>query len=581
MDRRLAAIVLADVVGYSRLMEADEAGTLEALKKRRAEILIPLVEGHKGRIVKLMGDGILMEFTSAVTAVRCAVELQAAMATANVSLAENERIVFRVGISLGDVVVEGSDIYGDGVNIAARLEAIADPGGICVSDTIHRQVQGKVELRFDDLGERSLKNIATPVRVYRLRGEDAQAKVPPVLALPDRPSIAVLPFQNMSGDPEQDYFAEGIVEDIITALSRIRWLFVIARNSSHTYKGRSVDIRQVGRELGVRYVLEGSVRKAGNRVRITGQLIDASSAAHLWADRYDGQMEDVFDLQDKITASVVAAIAPKMELAEIDRSRRKPTENLDAYDHYLRGMASVHLWTEQSNRDALDHFYKAIELDPKFAAAYGLAARCYSQRKAGGWTVDLAGETAEAARLARHAVEFGRDDAVALCTAGIAQAYLVGDLEEGNALTELALAQNPNFAWAWVCSGWVKLWRGEIEAAMERLTHAIRMSPNDPSMFVMHDAMASAYFCAERYPEALQWATKALRSNEFLLTECLAAASGVHLGRLEEARERVKRLLKTRPLLHISDLKAKFPEFSRPEVFARFADGLRRAGLPD
>src|SRR5439155_24515559 len=221
----------------------------------------------------------------------------------------------------------------------------ADPGGICVSDTIHRQVQGKVELRFDDLGELSLKNIATPVRVYRLRGEDAQAKVPPVLALPDRPSIAVLPFQNMSGDPEQDYFAEGIVEDIITALSRIRWLFVIARNSSHTYKGRSVDIRQVGRELGVRYVLEGSVRKAGNRVRITGQLIDASSAAHLWADRYDGQMEDVFDLQDKITASVVAAIAPKMELAEIDRSRRKPTENLDAYDHYLRGMASVHLWT--------------------------------------------------------------------------------------------------------------------------------------------------------------------------------------------------------------------------------------------
>jgi TolB-like protein/Tfp pilus assembly protein PilF len=540
-----------------------------------------LVESHKGRIVKLMGDGILMEFTSAVSAVRCAVELQSAMASANASLSENKRIVFRVGISLGDVMVEGSDIYGDGVNIAARLEAIADPGGICVSDTIHRQVQGKVDFRFDDLGERSLKNIATPVRVYRLRGEGTQAKAPPVLALPDRPSIAVLPFQNMSGDPEQDYFAEGIVEDIITALSRIRWLFVIARNSSHTYKGRSVDIRQVGRELGVRYVLEGSVRKAGNRLRITGQLIDASSGAHLWADRYDGQMEDVFDLQDKITGSVVAVIAPKMELAEIDRSRRKPTENLDAYDHYLRGMASVHLWTEQSNREALAHFYKAIELDPKFAAAYGLAARCYSQRKAGGWTVDLARETAEAARLARHAVEFGSDDAVALCTAGIAQAYLVGNLEEGHALTELALAQNPNFAWAWVCSGWVKLWRGEIDAAMERLTHAIRMSPNDPSMFVMHDAMASAYFCAGRYPEALQWATKALRSSEFLLTECLAAAAGVHLGRLEEARERVARLLKTYPSLRISGLKAQFPEFNHADAFARFAEGLRKAGLPD
>ncbi len=581
MDRRLAAIVLADVVGYSRLVEADETGTLKALQKRRAEILQPLVEHHKGRIVKLMGDGILMEFASAVSAVRCAVELQLAMATANASLSENERIIFRVGISLGDVVVEGGDIYGDGVNIAARLEAIADPGGICVSDTIHRQVQGKIDLRFDDLGERSLKNIATPVRVYRLRGGDAQAKTPPVLALPDRPSIAVLPFQNMSGDPEQDYFAEGIVEDIITALSRIRWLFVIARNSSHTYKGRSVDIRQVGRELGVRYVLEGSVRKAGNRLRITGQLIDASSGSHLWADRYDGPMEDVFDLQDKITASVVAIIAPKMEIAEIDRSRRKPTGNLDAYDHYLRGLANVHLWTEQSNGDALAHFYKAIELDPKFAAAYGLAARCYSQRKAGGWTVDLAQETSEAARLARHAVEFGSDDAVALCTAGIAQAYLVGDLEEGHALTELALAQNPNFAWAWACSGWVKLWRGEIDAAIERLTHAIRISPNDPSMFAMNDAMASAYFCAGRYPEALQWATKALRSSEFLLTQCLAAASGVHLGRVEEAHDRVARLLKTYPTLRISELKAQFPEFNHADAFARFAEALRKAGLPD
>jgi TolB-like protein/Tfp pilus assembly protein PilF len=583
MDRRLAAIVLADVVGYSRLMEADEAGTLDALKSRRAEIILPLVELHKGRVVKLMGDGILMEFTSAVSAVRCAVELQAAMAAANASLPEDEKIVLRVGISLGDVVVEGSDIYGDGVNIAARLEAIADPGGICVSDTIHRQVEGKVDLRFDDLGERSLKNIAIPVRVYRLLGEDGQAKAPPTLALPDRPSIAVLPFQNMSGDPEQDYFADGIVEDIITALSRVRWLFVIARNSSQIYKGRSVDIRQVGRELGVRYVLEGSVRKAANRVRITGQLVDASSAAHLWADRYDGQMEDVFDLQDKVTASVVGAIAPKMEVAEIDRSRRKPTENLDAYDHYLRGMANVHLWTEAANRDALAHFYKAIELDPKYGAAYGLAARCYSQRKAGGWTVDLARETAEAARLARHAVEFGRDDAVALCTAGIAQGYLVGDLDEGNALTELALTQNPNFAWAWACSGWMKLWRGEVDAAIERLTHAIRMSPNDPSMFVMYDAMASAYFCAERYPEALQWSTKALRSgnNEFLLTECLAAAAGVHLGRLEEARDRVTRLIKTYPALTISELKAKFPEYHRPEVFARFADGMRQAGLPD
>jgi adenylate cyclase len=578
MDRRLAAIVIADVVGYSSLMEADEAGTLAALTKLRAEILQPLVANHKGRIVKLMGDGILLEFASAVSAVRCAVELQSATALANAA-AKHGPILLRIGINLGDVVVEGDDILGDGVNIAARLEAMAEPGGICISDAIHRQIHGKVHVPADDLGEQSLKNIATPVRVYRIRGRSPPAQSN--LALPDRPSIAVLPFQNMSGDIEQDYFADGIVEEIITALSRMRWLFVIARNSSFAYKGRAVDIKQVGRELGVRYVLEGSVRKSGNRLRITGQLIDTTTAAHLWADRFDGQLEDVFNLQDRITGSVVGAISPKLEEAELERSRRKPTDNLDAYDHYLRAMANVHLWTQQGNRDALSHFYKAIELDPKFAAAYGMAARCYSQRKAMGWMTDAAHDVPEAARLVRHAVEFGADDALALSAAGVALAFVVGDYAEGDALTELALTHNPNLAWAWWFSGWTKLWIGEFETAVERVKQAMRLSPNDPQAFIMYDAMASAHFCLGRYPEALQWAMKVLRGRSLPLTEYIAAASSAHTGRLEEARGRVAHLLRANPLLRISDLREIYPELRRPEDFARLADGLRQAGMPD
>jgi TolB-like protein/class 3 adenylate cyclase/Tfp pilus assembly protein PilF len=581
MDRRLAAIVLADVAGYSRLMEADEAGTVTTLNKHRTEILKPLVATHKGRIVKLMGDGILLEFASAVSAIRCAAELQQAFAAANEHVPEPRRVVLRIGINLGDVVVEGDDIYGDGVNIAARLEAMAEPGGICVSDSLYRQIHGKVDFQFDDLGEKALKNIAGPIRVYRLRRIGAPAQQRPVPSLPDRPSIAVLPFDNMSGDPEQDYFADGIVEDVITALSRIRWLFVIARNSSFAYKGRAVDIKQIGRELGVRYVLEGSVRKSGNRVRITGQLIEAATAAHLWADRFDGQMEDVFDLQDKITSSVVVAVAPKLEQVEIERARRKPTENLDAYDHYLRGMASVHLWTKEGNADALDHFYKAIEIDPKYASAYGLAARCYSQRKAAGWNVDAAWDAAETARLVKRAVELGPDDALALCTSGLALSYVIGDAEEGDALTSKALAHNPNLAWAWLFSGWTKLWIGEFETALERLNQALRLSPNDPQIFLIYDAMCALQFCVGRYEESLNWATKALRGRTLPLVEYMAVACAAHLGREEEAHQRLERIVMADPSLRISRMREKFPELRRPEDFDRLAEGLRKAGLPD
>ena len=398
MKRRLAAILMTDVVGYSRLMEADEAGTLAALKERRRTILEPTVRDHGGRVVKVMGDGALIEFGSAVAAVAAALDLQHAMSEADVAAPAGRTIKLRIGVNLGDVIGEGGDIYGEGVNIAARLEVLAEPGGICIAANVHDEVRGKLAAAFVDLGEQQVKNLTRPVRAYRVRAAGAIGDAPPARplpSLPDKPSIAVLPFQNMSGDADQEYFADGMVEDIITELARLRWLFVIARNSSFTYKGRAVDVKQVGRELGVRYVLEGSVRRAGSRVRITGQLIDAATGAHLWADHFDGEFADVFDLQDRVTASVVGVIAPRLEQAEIERAKRKPTESLDAYDYFLRGMAAFHRFSPSANTEALAQFAKAVELDPDYAAAYAMAARCYLQRKGFGWVVDRVLEIAE------------------------------------------------------------------------------------------------------------------------------------------------------------------------------------------
>jgi TolB-like protein len=402
------------------------------------------------------------------------------------------------------------------------------------------------------------------------------------IALPDRPSIAVLPFANMSGDPEQDYFADGIAEEIITALSRMRLLFVIARNSSFAYKGRDVDVRQIGRELGVRYVLEGSVRKGSNRLRVTGQLVEAVSGVHLWADRFEGELEDIFDLQDRVTESVVGAIAPRIGQAEIDRARRKPTDNLDAYDYFLRGMANVHRWTRAANDQALRDFRCAIERDPEFASAYGLAARCYSQRKSCGWMIDRQQETAEAERLARLAADFGKDDAVALCTAGIVLGYVVGNLEDGSIFADQALALNPNLAWAWVFGGWIKIWLGEPEAAAERGSRAMRLSPNDPEvLFFMQTATAYSHFLNGRYSDALSWARAAMRQRpDVAITVCAAAASGALAGRLSEAEEAMTRLRQIEPNMRIADLPALFP-FQRPEDSTRWAEGMRKAGLPD
>jgi TolB-like protein/Tfp pilus assembly protein PilF len=582
IERRLAAILAADVAGYSRLMGADEEGTLAQLKAHRSALVDPKITEHRGRIVKTTGDGMLVEFASVVDAVRCAIEVQRGMIERNAEVPQDKRIEFRVGIHQGDIIIDGGDIFGDGVNVAARLEGLAEPGGICVSSRVQEDARGKLDVAFEDGGEQQLKNIDRPVRIYRVRPSGVAASSRPALPLPDKPSIAVLPFQNMSGDPEQEYFADGIVDEIITALSRFRSLFVIARNSTFTYKGRPVDVKQVGRELGVRYVLEGGVRKAANRVRIIGQLIDTTTGAHIWADRFEGGREDIFDLQDQVTASVVGAIAPKLEQAEIERAQRKPTESLDAYDHYLRGISNLY---QQTNKDAIDDalrlLQKAIELDPTFAPAYCFAAWCYALRKIQGWVTDHVRETAEAARLARRAVELSKDDAVALSTAGWVLAFIVRDLDAGVGFLDRALGSNPNLAMAWYFSGWLRVWIGKPNVAIEHLARAMRLSPLDPVIWFAQVGTAHAHFFAGRYDEASSWARMALREVPDLLPALrIAAASEACAGRLDDAKRTMARMRQVDPTRSISNLADVLGPYG-PEEFAKYAEGVRKAGLPE
>ena len=586
------AILAADVAGYSRLIGADEEGTLAQLKAFRKTLVDPTIAKHGGRIVKTTGDGMLVEFASAVDGVRCAIEVQRGLAEQNSTVPQVKRIEFRIGIHVGDVIVDDDDIFGDGVNIAARLEGIAEPGGVCISDDAQRQIRGKVDTAFEDMGPQSLKNIAEPMRAWRLRmnasGSMAAPIEPPIestqaLALPDKPSIAVLAFQNMSGDPEQEYFADGMAEDIITALSRFKALFVIARNSSFTYKARAVDVKQVGRELGVRYVLEGSVRKAANRVRITGQLVDTATGAHLWADRFDGGLGDIFDLQDQVTESVVGAIAPAVEKAEIERAKRKPTASLDAYALYLRGLARLHQFgNRQANDEALRLFNSAIELDPEFASAYGRAAFCYVIAKINGWISDTENAVAEVKKLTQRAVELGKDDAIALAAGGNALAFVVRDLGVGAGLVDRALVLNPNLAEAWNFGGWVKIWLGEPETAIERFARAMRLSPLDPWLMGMRAGTAYAHFFLGRYDEAASWAAMALQcSPDYLPGLRITAASNAMAGRPEQAHKAVARLRELNPTLRLSNFEDVFGPYRRAEDVARYEEGLRRAGLPE
>jgi TolB-like protein/class 3 adenylate cyclase len=588
VDRRLAAIFAGDVAGYSRLMGADEEGTLRQLKAHRKELVDPKITEHRGRIVKTTGDGMLVEFVSVVDAVRCAVDIQRGMAERSTGVPADKRIEFRIGINVGDIIFDGNDIFGDGVNVAARLEALADPGGIMVSGIVHDQVRDKLSFGFEDMGEQAVKNIVRPVGVHRVQLAEQVAADKSATAASkkertgsDRPSLAVLPFANMSGDAEQEYFADGITEDLITALSKLRWFFVVARNSSFTYKGKAVDVKRIARELGVRYVLEGSVRKSGNRVRITAQLIDAATGNHIWAERYDGELSDIFDLQDQVTARVVGAIAPKLEQVEIERAKRKPTESLDAYDHYLRGMANLHQWTKESSDEALRQFRMAIELDPGFASAYGMAAWGFVLRKANRWMADPAQEIAEAARLARRAVDLGADDATALSGAGYALVFVAHDLDNGSAILDRALALNPNHAGALINSGWTKAFLGEPDMAIKHVTDAMRLSPLDPTSFRTLGAVALAHFVAGRYDEASLWAEKALQERpNFLPAIRDLAASRALAGRDGEAQAAMARLREIAPAMRVSTVKEWQP-FRRPDDLARLEDGLRKAGLPE
>ena len=581
VERRLAAILAADVAGYSRLMGLDEEGTLARLKAHLRDLIDPKIAEHRGRIVKTTGDGVLVEFASVVDAVRCALDVQSGMIPRNADVAEAERIEFRIGINVGDIIAEDQDVFGDEVNIAARLEGLAVPGGICVSARVKEDVYGKLDAAFDDIGEQQLKNIAKPIRAYRLRPKSTAPErlTPP---LPDKPSIAVLPFQNMSGDPEQDYFADGIVEEITTALSRFKTLFVIARNSSFTYKHKATDARRIGTELGVRYVLEGSVRKGGNRLRITAQLIDTTTGIHLWADRFDGAIEDIFDLQDQVTTSVVGAITPSVERAEIDRALLKSTDSLAAYDHYMRGIASAYQWTREATTEALRQYYKAIELDPKFAMAYALAASCYSWQKLNGWVTDPASELAETSRLVEQATRLGQDDAQVLGWSGAALASVVGQVDEGVALIDRALRLNPNLMDAWLSSGLARSVTGEWDVAIDHFARAMRLSPFDPMLFLMQFGAGSGHFQTGRYEEAATWAAKSIGEYpKYVPAWRLAAASNGFLGRKEQAQKSVAGLLQLDPTLRLANLKDRAISFRRPGDLDGLEEGLRRAGVPE
>ena len=584
----MAAVVAADVAGFSRLMGLDEERTLADLQHARRALVDPTVAAHRGRIVKTTGDGMLAEFASAVDAARCAIEVQRAMAEQNATVPPDLRIEFRIGIHVGDIIIDDDDIFGDGVNIAARLEGMAEPGGICISDDAHRQIRGKVDIDFGDLGSQALKNIAEPMRVWQVRvgGEPTSvlAKIPApppssqLPPLPDKPSIAVLPFENMSGDREQEYFADGMVEEIITALSRFKSLFVIARNSSFAYKGKAVDIKLVGRELGVRYVLEGSVRKVGNKVRISGQLIEAATGNHIWADRFDGGLEDVFGLQDQVATSVVGLIAPRLEQAEFERTRRKPTEQLDSYDFYLRGAALLHQWS--SLTDAQAFFKKAIELDPQYAAAHAMVGWMWMARQAiNGLPLD-AGQRAEAIRHARLAARLADEDAFVLATAGHVMAYLAHEYDLGVSMVEQAIGLNPNLAIVWFSRGWVSLMCDETERAIESFDRMIRLSPLDPLRVSAWNGTSHAFFSLARYEEGCAAALKSIQFNVNAHSLGAFIINAVRAGRPGETQKAVGRLLKIQPGFRTSHVTEAYP-VRRAHRRDEIAAALRDAGLPD
>ena len=586
-QRKLAAILAADVVGYSRLAGADEDRTLARLRALRSDLIDPTIAVHGGRVVKRTGDGALVEFRSVVDAVRCAIEVQTAMVERNAGLPPERRIEFRVGIHLGDVVEESDgDLMGDGVNIAARLEGVAKPGSICLSEDAYRQVRSRLDLAISDLGETALKNIVEPIRVYALQvglaasaqlAAGAAAEPSTQLSQAERPSIAVLPFQNMSGDAEQDYFADGMVEDILTGLARIKWLFVIARNSSFAYKGKSIDVKQAGHELGVRYVLEGSVRKMANRVRVTGQLVEAETGRHIWADRYDRSLDDVFALQDELTMNVVAVIEPSLRQAEIERVKRKRPENLDAYDLVLRAMPHVYPAMPEGAAKALPFLERALEREPDYAQAHGFAAWAHEIlfARGGGHEENRLG----AVRHAHAAIAHGRDDAIALSLGGFAMGMVAHDRQAARQAFEAALALSPSCALTYIFGSVVLAMAGDTERGIEWGEHALRLSPFDPVSYGPLLAITLSRLARGEYEAAAEAAQKVFQANPYWSSaHFLLAATRAKLGQLDAAKAAAERVLELQPGFTISGTCAAFD--IHPSVATPLTEALNLAGLP-
>ncbi len=595
-QRRLAAILAADVVGYSRLMGRDESGTVARLRAIRKQQLVPLLARRGGRIVKLTGDGVLVEFSSAVDALTAAVELQQAVGEEADNQPADRAILFRMGLHLGDLIVEDDDLFGDGVNVAARLEAEAPPGGILISRTVHEAVAGRIKAGFDDLGSLLLKNIERPIQTFSVTWEGADwpwpdeaspsqvsAPAPSALAaplaLPDKPSIAVLPFDNMSGDPDQEHFADGVVEAITAALSRIRAFFVIARNSAFAYKGRPVNVREIGRDLGVAYVLEGSVQRVGSRVRITAQLIETAGAAHLWAERYDGSLDDIFDLQDRITEAVAGALQPSIRLAEIERARRKRPQDLGAYDYTMRAMPHVWLLEADAATRAIELLDKALQIDPDYPLALALTAWCWAQRSVYNWADDIQHAKAEALKLADRAASQSTDDPLILAVLGAVHTF-ARNYGVARVMLERAVALDPNAAWALSRLGWLDVYADRPDEAKVHFEKALRLSPLDPINFNNLVGLGSARAVAGDDAAAADMFIRALqeRPNALWVHRILAAAL-YGAGRLDEARASLEVVRAAYPNFSIR----KFREamvFS-PRALDHMAEQMRALGIPE
>jgi adenylate cyclase len=582
--RRLAAIVSTDVVGYSRLMGADEAGTLAALRAHRAELIDPKISAHGGRIVKTMGDGLLLEFPSVVEATLCAVEVQQGMAARNADVPTAQQLVLRIGVNLGDIIIDGDDIHGDGVNIAARLQERAEPGGICISSRVYDDVRDRLEVEFADSGLEELKNIKRPVHLWQWsansdggkRGQRPSDLPPP---LPDKPSIVVLPFDSMSADPEQEHLADGIVETITAALSRIRSFFVIARNTAYTYKGKATNVIDIGRELGVAYVLEGSIQRAGGRVRITVQLVETDGGAHVWAERYDGDIDDIFDLQDRITEQVAGALQPSIRIAEIERSLRKRPQELGAYDYAMRAMPHVWALEKDESAAALELLERSLQIDPDYPLALALTAWCKAQRWVYNWADDVAAGQAEALEFAERAAQLSGDDPLILTVLGTVHTFL---RNRGTAriLLERAVVLDPNSAWAWNRLGWLENYSENPDRAMEHLLRALRLSPLDPMNFNVYVALACAHSLKEEYEEAVALFKRALEERpyaDWIYRNLTASLYGA--GRIEEAQDSFARLMEIYPDLTVSKVKNAMP-FS-DEFMDRMCGHLQKLGLPE